>query len=370
VIPTPPDGPAPLPHEILVYQIPLIKGVCILFVVLTHLTSEFMKMPGWSWLSGTLLMAHSLARFATPTFIVLSGFFLCLNPRNVRAAPFYRRTLKYLLAPYVAYTVVYSLPDLGSRGPWFLLWNLATASAWGHMWFMAVIIQLYLVHPFLRRWYRSCARPGALVLCALAVQTIYAGSFDVLFPPSDQLTGMLRLAVRLGRLCFLTNVGYFLCGYYLFDHAEEAVRALKRPGVALLGALLWLSTAAGEGVSWGMPLARGIPFDAIPHPYLIHRFLTPLMCVGALLALVPLVATLRTRSGGAHALLCSLGLFAFGVYLAHPLLLDVGARIAVRMTPARPEGWLFYVLLFPFALFATLAAIRLVARTPLGRLFA
>jgi surface polysaccharide O-acyltransferase-like enzyme len=362
----PSTAAAPLPRELLVYRLPLLKGVCILGVVWTHVSSELEKMSHWSWLTGTLVMTHGLARFVVPAFIALSGFYLALNRRNERPVPFYRRTLKYLLVPYVAYTILYSLPELRGGGLGLLAWNLATALAWGHLWFMAVIIQLYLVHPFLARWYRASRRRGTLVLAALGLQTVWAAYLDVAFPPSDQLAGALRLAVRLGRISLITQIGYFMCGYYLLEHAEAVVRLLRRRGAALAGALLWLAAAAGEAGAWIAPLSRGVAFDAIPHPYLIHRLLTPFMTVGTLLTLGAWLALRRGPSARSLPLLSSLGLHAYGVYLLHPFVLFHVWGLA-RLVALGPDDWAGYLLVFPVTAAVTLAAVRLLARVPLGR---
>jgi surface polysaccharide O-acyltransferase-like enzyme len=356
-----PRAPTPGGREQLVYQLPLLKGACILAVVVTHVVTEFMKMTHWDGLAATMLVVHSLARFAVPTFVALSGFYLSLNRRNERARPFYRRTLKHLLIPYVAYSLVYSLPDLlTSAGPGRLVWNLCTASAWGHLWFMALIIQLYVAHPFLSRWYRRCERRGRVVLVVLLVQIAYSAALTWL-PATESLAGAPRLGVRLARLCLLSNLGYFLCGYYLLEHADAALRLVRRPAVAALGGVLWLAVALAEAAYWAVPLARGLAFRAITHAYLLHSLLTPLLTAAALLTLVPVFIRRGPRASPIHRLLSSLGLFSFGVYCLHPLTLGLGQRTLASWASVGPDDWTYYLVLFPTALFVTLAAVRLAA---------
>jgi surface polysaccharide O-acyltransferase-like enzyme len=363
--PEPAPPPSPGPRELLVYQLPLIKGICIALVVLTHVASEYSKMTAWSWLTGALLAGHGLARFAVPCFVLLSGFYLSLNPRNERARPFYRRTLKYLLAPYAVYSVIYWLAS-GSRDPWELVWDLGTGSAWGHLWFMALIVQFYLVHPFLARWYRRCTWRGTLVLLALALQTAYALPFEVWVPGTAHFSGVMRLIVRLGRLCFLTHVGFFLGGYWLLEHADAALRLTRRPAAVVAAALLWLGTGVATAVQWAIPLSHGLA-TKIPHAYVLHRLVTPFMCAGALVTLVALCARRNSRLEHGRAFLSSLGLHAYGVYYLHPLGLWLGGRALTNWAGITADSLLYFALIFPFTLLVTLGAVRLAAQTPAAR---
>jgi len=76
------------------------------------------------------VFANTLARFAVPLFIVMSGFYLSLHTRNQHALRFYRRTLPGLILPYVVYTAIYILaknPNLTHAlraGPGHLLHGL------------------------------------------------------------------------------------------------------------------------------------------------------------------------------------------------------------------------------------------------------
>lgn len=51
-----------------VYKLPLIKGICILGVILIHITGTFMVMTQLGWLFITLLFLKNLARFLEPPF--------------------------------------------------------------------------------------------------------------------------------------------------------------------------------------------------------------------------------------------------------------------------------------------------------------
>ena len=172
-------------RRLLVYRLLMLRGLCILAVILIHVTSGLSQMTRTRGLTGVLLFTNALGGFAVPLFITFSGFYLSLNSRNENAGFFYRRTLRLLIIPYVAYSLLYSLLKIRTMGsPWRLLENLFLARAYSHLWFSLMILQLYLLHPYLARWYRACRRRGTLVTAAVLLQISWGLGLAFLFPAS------------------------------------------------------------------------------------------------------------------------------------------------------------------------------------------
>lgn len=369
-------------RRFLVYQLPLIKGICILGVILIHVTAAFTEMTHSGGLFFTLLFLNSLARFAVPLFVAFSGFYLSLNARNENAVPFYRRTLRFLLVPYILYSVLYSIWDIRSGGdPWRLVKDLPWASASYHLWFGLLVLQLYILHPFLRRRYLACGNRGALVVGAFLLQIgwsvlsitllplVWSALSTSLFPDSTNAAAAVRTgAKRIAELIFMNHIGNFLGGYLILERSEEMSRFLKRRTSAIPGSVVWVAAAAGLAAYWGVPLSRGTPWDAIERRYLLHFILTPLVSLAALATILPLAQNPRRIQMYFHRWLHSFGLYSYGIYYLHPfvaLILSRGFHHFVGPDPVNMVS--FHVMRFAVVSFVTLLAVKAMARLPFGR---
>ena len=353
-------------RQYFLYPLLLIKGICILSVILLHVTSEFVRMNQSGWLTITLAFANCLSRFAVPLFVMLSAFYLSLNPRNECAGSFYRRTLKFLVIPYFAYSLVYSIPTFLKNGdPLLIVPNLLTASAADHLWFGLLIIQLYLLHPFLSRWYRACKHRGVLLISAFSLQ-IASMSFSFALFRNPDLHTITGIAERLLSLLFVSNIGYFLAGYYLHEHSNDVIRLIRHKVSTYAGCVVWLATAVGLVVYWGIPMRQG----ANLRNHLVLSSLTPILSFAALTFIVPLFQNRNPDHTMSCRFLHSLGLYSHGVYYFHPLIfLLLRWTITHILSVGRDTAsfyWL-YLLLFLPATLMTLLSVRLMARLPLGR---
>jgi len=353
-------------RQFFVYKLPLVKGICILGVILIHVTVYATEMTRFGWFSSALIFVNSLTRFAVPLFVTLSGFYLSLNRRNEVAGPFYRRTLKFLLIPYLAYSILYSLPQLlKSHRPWILIKNLLTFDAQSHLWFIALIIQLYLLHPFLSRFYNACKRRGALVFFALILQIAYSSSITALFPHPYSPTFLIRF---LTTIFFPSYIGYFLTGYYLLEHSWHAFQVFQRRSSVIIGCLAWIVAGAGISAAWIATHSQGVIYEFIQNELvrLVRNLLTPLMTIGALIAIIAFVRGLETKQIAVRRLLNSLGLYSYSVYFLHILYVRLEV-LGLRRAHISPDNALFYFLLLPSTVALTLVSVRWLARLPFAR---
>jgi surface polysaccharide O-acyltransferase-like enzyme len=366
----------------LVYQLPFVKGTCTLGVILIHLTVGFSAVHPAGWTFASLLFLNSLGRFAVPLFVALSGFYLSLTPRNEHAVPFYRRTIRFLLVPYILYSLLYSAWNVLWHGhPWRLLSDLPLASASYHLWFGLLILQLYLLHPFLRRAYQACRHRGALVIAAFLLQigwsilsiTLLPAAWSALaaglLPGSPHTAEAVRSgSSRLADLIFLSHLGDFVGGYYLLERSDEIRRIVKRPISALTGAIVWIAAAAGLAAYWGVPLSRGTGWNAMEHRYLMHFCLTPVLSMAALVPILSLSQHEDRLPRLVRRWLHSFGLYAYGVYYLHPLAISVLTLAYLYCIGPEPLqlAW-FQAARYALVALTTLLAVKALARLPFGR---
>ncbi len=313
-----------------VFRQPVIRGACLLAVVASHIPP----------------LGLPFLAFCVPAFVMMSGFYLSLSNRNERAPGFYRRTLKFLLIPYAFYTLVYAAVRATRGATPVELWRgFLSSDLEQHLWFMPAIIGLYLLHPWLRRLYRKS--PAAVCFAALALQTWGW--------PLAKGHGLLpEGAVRSALSCF-AMVGYFVVGYFILDHAQAARRLCESLAGRAACIALWLfwpvvklSPAAGQ-VGW--PIAN----------------VCAAVSVVAAFFVLATVSRPGSRAGVAIAAwVASFGLYSFGIYLIHPLVVAAVSRGVTRLTGVgggAPWGVLVLVVTAPVALLL----VKWIANRPLGR---
>jgi len=348
-------------RQSLVFQSQRIRGTCALAIVLIHVTSPPDGTPvGWLT-AAAVLVSNSLARFAVPCFMVLSAFYLSLNPRNERPLPFYRRTLTQLAIPYVLYSTIYVLythrQAAGLPRRW--LSAIVTGTAYVHLWFIPVIVMFYVLHPFLRKWFRRTRRGGRWVVAAFAFQLAWAVATSNINAASSTTSWFAPAKVLRAFLCYL---GYSLAGYYLHDHAGRLLALTRRLPLVIGATLAWLTIAVFIAV------ARGPDRQFATFPP-VGKALEPLLCVAAFVVLAV------WRSGSPltrplERLVDTCGLYAYGVYYLHMLVLGCFTWTCARFVDSPTLHGLFYLLAFPTVSILSVLTVKLLARLPFGRYFA
>lgn len=339
---TAPTGTAGAPprdaRQLFVYSLQRIRGVCALAVIALHVTgpAHFTVRAPVDWFSVVLMFANGLARFAVPIFVLLSGFHLSLNQRNERPLPFYRRTWKRIAVPYVVYSTVYTAVQMtawgsgntlaelpgGERFVRLWLWNLLHASAQYHLWFIPAMAGLYLLHPFLRRWYRQCRHGGRLVALAFIIQLGCGLVEEASKQAAPRGHGAALAAVALACLPWL---GYFVLGYFLHDHAAALLEAVRKPATSVAALVTWLTAGAILAAYWAVPTLAGRSFGTIPHPYLPHVLLGPPLSIAALTLMFLWLPRLRGMPPISR-FVQACGLYAYGVYYLHLIVLELVGR--------------------------------------------
>jgi surface polysaccharide O-acyltransferase-like enzyme len=351
----------------LVYQLPVLKGVAVLAVVLTHASSSIWRPFAWPVVPEVFV--NTLARFAVPLFLVLSGFYLSLNTRNEKPLRFYRRALPGLLWPYVVYTALYGAvraPDARAFVA-SLPEYLRHGSASSHLWFIPVIVELYVLHPWLRRAYVRLRQPVVFVGGAFVFQAAYLFTYELALRPAGPFTGWADLVVSV--TAFLKFVGFFVAGYALRDHAAAFVESSRERFSLEVALTVWLSTGMLLPVLW---LSRGIPGHGVSPTWLsASRIALELLTVPLTGAVLTLLAARKARWRVPMPLrwvVTTCGLYGYGVYYLHPFVMQMAARMFYAYArPLMTPGPQRAVLMFVTGTFVTIAVVKVLVRLPLTR---
>ncbi|OZI74375.1 acyltransferase [Bordetella genomosp. 12] len=280
------------------------RWLAALAVVMLHSAAQTVSDPA-IYASGGWLAANvydSAVRWCVPVFVMISGALLLDPQRSLSPRAFYQRRLARIQIPLVFWTVFYLLWTT-TLGRWdagqfdFSFWprKVAEGRPYYHLWYLYMIVGLYLFAPVVRLLYARSSVAGRKLW---VVGILGVAVLDSLYRQA------LGAAPGFFLTWFLPYLGYFIAGRMIF----EGQWRIPRPGWLLLagigltaGGVLWLSDTQGLNLYF----------------YDYFSLTVPLMSLAAFQWFVDTPSLPR---------LPALAPLTFGVYLVHPVLLDLTQR--------------------------------------------
>jgi peptidoglycan/LPS O-acetylase OafA/YrhL len=317
-------------------ELDLLRAVALLGVLVIH-ASAWAAPVAASPASGAIPALSDLARCSIPAFVLASGFALQLRRRpGLAAGKFLKRRALRTLVPWTIWAAIFLGAGLVNGGhpaldqPHVLRWLAAGA---GHLYFLLLVMQLYLVWLLLPTGRRALAitAAGALaVQLALGAVHTYAPA-----PPEGALAWVG------GQLSYFEApyyAGYFVAGALLAELWPD----LRRHGLLLPAAAAATAVAA---TAW---LLTGAAIPADPRLHGTYAFLwpgrTPLVLAGSVLVLGIGAAGRERVPQAVHGAVEWLGSRSLGVYVSHPIALMIFGPFALSRLPAWPRvGYLVAV---------------------------
>ncbi|HEX6537675.1 MAG TPA: acyltransferase [Candidatus Dormibacteraeota bacterium] len=285
-----------------------VRAVGMLGVVLIHASAWGPRAPFHA--------IEQIARFSVPAFLVLTGVVLAYSYAGRRLGPgFARRRLARTLLPWLAWAPVFVVFDVltGSLSPDATDVGSFVVQGAGHLWFLLLVPQLYLLFAIWPRHHRwSLAAAALIVQLALCLVRLY-----VVFPGWQS-----QLMLTYASLLFPFWIGYFAVGVAVGG-------SLRRPGAARRALHVWraplalgaTAATAGTGVALLLLHYPGSPYassflggtGAFLNPVL------PLFVLSAVAMVAALVPPVLRRSRLLAAGVASLSEQSLGVYIVHPI---------------------------------------------------
>ncbi len=233
---------APVAGQSMVQQINILRGLAIVGVVAVHTAAHFPQAGGLSPVVAANVVVDVFAHYAVPLFVMLSGLTLAHRYRTggpLHATTFYARRLSKIVPPYLVFSLLYLLLftfEYGAPAPSWMAFALATGSAYYHLWFVALLIQLYLLFPVLRALLlragsgRGGGPPaGAVLLAALLVQLAWNLGAPLL---GARLPQRPLIETLLSERVFASHIFYFVLGMVAglnFGAFDRRMRVVARP---------------------------------------------------------------------------------------------------------------------------------------------
>ena len=315
--------------------------VITLHCVTGYVGSESIFATRTWWLCSVI---NGIGRMGVPIFFMISGLLAISDSRTLDIKNFYKKRFLKILIPFIFWDVVYFLltclaNDTAPTLIMFLRELLRQGSKY-HLWYVYQILALYLLAPFIKKIVDACSK-GELLIFLLVV---------LLQPTIFRFINTVQTAVTISPFLAIVEgyTGYFLVGYILgtwtFSRRQKNI-------IYALGVLgLAINIFGNYFIS--SPQQIRVMFT---EGYSISHYL----CAGALF----LLARELFANRSAVKLFAVPAKVSYGVYLAHPLFIDVYFKLPVAaLTPAATV-----VSQFLFASAATTIFVWLLSKLPVLR---
>ncbi|HEY8344429.1 MAG TPA: acyltransferase [Bacillota bacterium] len=234
-------------------ELDILRGLAILGVLTGHVAAETL----YAETTFLGIFFNQVVRFAVPVYIFLSGLGLSLSKRPYSGyIEFVGQRLRRIIPLYSLWSAIYLfLPPTGGPVFSFKTYGKAvfTGSASYQLYFVPLIIQFYLLFPFLRRYFQTSGGLLLSFLITLALQTAH-----VYCPKSLWLLGDQRF--------FLNWLFFFVLGLWCAPRLAAWQREFqsRQPVIfitfllSLAGMLLEAKTnlSAGKGLVYSLSNMR------------------------------------------------------------------------------------------------------------------
>lgn len=290
-----------------------VRAFAALSVIAIHVTAGYVATSqlGYVW--------NQLMRYAVPLFVMLSGFLLFyvdLGRAPLSYWQFLRVRFQKIILPYALWTAIYFLYT--TRHDWsawlhhdpmtplFLFTKqLVTGTGYVHLYFLLIMVQLYILYPFLKRWMEKQAVSLAIssfLLTLIAQTLIYLHQIHVLVLPSLGIPYVSLFPIWLF---------YFTFGMLAAQKKASWEKALKGKDLQL--AVIWL-------VSFGLLLVDSKltkTFASSIKPSVM------LYCFTSYFLFYTIALRMKETKGRVGQALEWLAANSFMIFLLHPLFISL-----------------------------------------------
>lgn len=303
-------------------EVELLRGVAMLGVVGIHVfNAGLATLPVNSRGYGAFYYFHNFLNFAVPTFILISAMMAAYTNlgKPLRLGEYYKKKALRVGVPYLFWTLFYlgfnlvtgalSVNDLWDSANWSK-WFLC-GKAYTHLYFMALILQFYILFPLLFR-------------LAKAVQNRPIFAFVLALGPQIVIYWLNKLWLYTAWPYFHSSFAWYYCiafaGLYLgLNYHKLSAWLDKRWPWVLLG----FAASTGIFLYYKVLSRTGASYHTFPYTMDWQFFVvfTALFFLWICRKLVNCGAKLGQA-------LAWVGTYSFGIYLIHPVCTYVFSRFA------------------------------------------
>ena len=123
-----------------------VRGICIILVILIHT----LYITDNTNINNINIIIRRIINFATATFVFMSGLFLSISNKR----DFYKKKAIRLVIPLIIWDIIYGITSLASQeiSAKKIISTFLLSSGGGHLYYLYVLIQLFIICPFLIKY--------------------------------------------------------------------------------------------------------------------------------------------------------------------------------------------------------------------------
>jgi len=296
------------------------------------------------------MFIDNVAHYAVPLFVFISGVALAYTyNKEFDAKKFFKKRAASVLPQYLIFSTFFLIFSY-YMGSIFtaseIIFKFLTGSAFFHLWFFVLIIQLYIAFPALNRIHIH----KATLLKALFIQVFF--NIGILFI-NDTNTAIVAGSF------FLTKIFYFMFGMYIGQHYNPFIRQLRNISLnkfKYTALILPLFIT----INWYLNTVAAGSFTLIPKTlFIIDQIIEPLF-------VLPIFFILFKAVNSTKLFVKELGRYSYGIYLVHAFyhIIITNWFISLGLTY---NSWQLYPIVFTLNIFASYVTVLLLSNLPASK---
>ena len=289
-----------------------LRVFAVFAVIVLHIASGFvgnieMSEPdygGYNWWAGNIF--DSITRWCVPLFVMISGYFLlCKDEGNFI---FFKKRIKKILIPLIFWSLIFSFWILFiayirgdiEEGYKEIVRGVALGRPYFHLWYLFMIPLLYIITPILRLCLSTWSKNEILFFILFS---FFLAAINALFNNFSS-----NLSLKPEGILF-TNIFLSYIGYYLLDGYINQFQIKTNTKICITVLFVSLS------------------ITILGSYFFSYKYFYSYLSINTILASVSLFLLIRKHIN-IDLKLSHASKLSFGIYLVHPILLDIFLSLA------------------------------------------
>ncbi len=304
-----------------IFYIDLLRALAAFAVVLLHTAAQNWPAKDVTFGQWSVFNFYdSLAQWAVPMFIMLSGILFLDKDREFSIKRLYTHSVFRIVVAFLIWSFLYGLYQVHTEGGGIARVIALTFEGHYHMWFLYMITGLYVITPLLRKLTLKEMKYFLIlsyILCFVMPTLIEFKNAAKIFMEEGMLTMAAdRLFLPYEKFMEYLKIDYlfyYIAGYYL-SHTPISKKSYKT--LLLLSVISVIFTVSFSAF---VTLFKGSAYG-IYDPFTVNM---SLVTIGIFIFVKERFSGEKTVGKGFGKAVSFISQMSFGIYLAHPMLLEL-----------------------------------------------